>query len=178
MSQLAKEDLDYISAQMQTSIQQNVTAALDDRHSDNHHAKEHYTHRRNSRCYDYYDDESGSSYDSESSFGYETQSEDDDPDLQMSASPSQVRFHPHPVKSCSLDELLQKFSIMGPQEESDPTTAPINDQLVEPLSKWLLGYVPPSEIRKLQDKVERPSNVLAAKPITVNPVIPYEVAFL
>ena len=36
------------------------------------------------------------------------------------------------------------------------------------VEKWFLGYCPPSEIRKLEDKAERPENVAGLKPLKVN----------
>ena len=74
-------------------------------------------------------------------------------------------------KSTSIDFLLDK----GPQEDPDPTTAPINDKLVGLIDKWFLSYCPPSEIRKLEDKAEHPENVHSLKPLKVNAELYYAI---
>ena len=78
-------------------------------------------------------------------------------------------------KSTSINYLLDKYRAEGPQEDPDPTTAPINDKLVGLIDKWFLGYCPPSEIRKLEDKAERPENVHSLKPLKVNAELYYTI---
>ena len=53
--------------------------------------------------------------------------------------------------------------------------APINDKLAELLNKWFLGYCPPSEIQKLEDKAEHPENVSSLKPLKVNTELYYAI---
>ena len=78
-------------------------------------------------------------------------------------------------KSTSIEFLLDKYRAEGPQEDPDPTTAPINDKLVGLIDKWFLGYCPPSEICKLEDKAERPENVHSLKPLKVNAELYYAI---
>ena len=78
--------------------------------------------------------------------------------------------------STSLDLLLQAYHANAPQEDPDPTTAPISEKLVPLLEKSLYGYIPPSEIKKLQEKAERPSNATAAKPVKINSELYYAIA--
>ena len=72
--------------------------------------------------------------------------------------------------------LLTKYAAEGPQEEPDPTTTPILASLVPQLNKWFQGYVAPSEIKRLQEKVERPSNATCLKPIKINAELYYAIA--
>ena len=80
------------------------------------------------------------------------------------------------VKEKSIDILLAKYAASGPQEEPDPTTAPILDSLAPQLAKWFHGYMAPSEIKRLQDKVERPSNAPCLKPVKINAELYYAIA--
>ena len=80
------------------------------------------------------------------------------------------------VQSKSLDVLLAKYAASGPQEEPDPSTNPILDSLVPQLKKWFHGYVAPSEIKCLQEKVERPVNATCLKPIKINAELYYAIS--
>ena len=90
------------------------------------------------------------------------------------ANPDGAPTPPPPVTSF-LDNLLDKYRAEGPQEDPDPTTAPINAKLAELVEKWFLGYCPPSEIRKLEDKAERPENVFSLKPLKMNAELYYAI---
>ena len=74
-----------------------------------------------------------------------------------------------------MDHLLDKYRVEGPQEDPDPTCTAINDKLFPLVEKWFLGYCPSSEIRKLEDRAERPENVLGLKPLKVNAELYYAI---
>ena len=78
-------------------------------------------------------------------------------------------------KSTFIDYLLDKYHAECQQEDPDPTTVPINDKLVSVIDKWFLGYCPPSEIRKLEDKAECLDNVHSLKPLKVNAELYYAI---
>ena len=80
------------------------------------------------------------------------------------------------VQQANVDVLLAKYAASGPQEEPDPTTAAIMDKLVPQLEKWFHGYVAPSEIKRLQEKAERPSNANCLKPVKINAELYYAIA--
>ena len=63
----------------------------------------------------------------------------------------------------SIDILLANYAAPGLQEEPDPTTDCILNFLAPQLKKGLQGYVTPSEIKWLQDKVEYLSNAQCLK---------------
>ena len=82
---------------------------------------------------------------------------------------------PPPVKTSTIDHLLDKYRAEGPQEDPHPTCAASNEKLVPLIEKWFLGYCPPSEIRKLEDHAERPENVLGLKPLKVHAELYYAI---
>ena len=92
-----------------------------------------------------------------------------------SASDSKTESEPV-VQQANVDVLLAKYAASGLQEEPDPTTAAIMDKLVPQLEKWFHGYVTPSEIKRLQEKAERPSNANCLKPIKINAELYYAIA--
>ena len=44
------------------------------------------------------------------------------------------------------------------------------------MEKWFHGYVAPSEIKRLQEKAERPSNANSLKPVKINAELYYAIA--
>ena len=75
-----------------------------------------------------------------------------------------------------LNALLAKYAVTAPQEDPDPTGPGIIPELVPQVNTWLKGHVPVSEIKKLQEKAERPISVPQAKPIKINPELYYAIA--
>ena len=92
-----------------------------------------------------------------------------------SASDSKTESEPV-VQQANVDVLLAKYAASGLQEEPDPTTAAIMDKLVPQLEKWFHRHVAPSEIKRLQEKADRPSNANCLKPIKINTELYYVIA--
>ena len=187
--------LDQLREEIKSDIADTVGRALRDRthRMSPSRCPAQSSHNRRSRYDDYYSKYSGDSeyYDDEYEDSYSDYSDRSSRSRSRSVAFSNSKTgdlgaavaDPVPtedmdpvVNSKSLDVLLAKYAACGPQEEPDPTTAPILDSLAGQLNKWFHGYVAPSEIKRLQEKAELPGNATALKPIKINAELYYAIA--
>ena len=198
-AKLSKADLDEVVNRLDDSVRTHVAAAFDNQHySDHRHRRKRTRFDSPGRCEyhravefsrqdsyhrgrdQFYTDETGSEYSDSYTDDYSDDYSDDEyrivPNDLANATTPTGGVDDHTISSPSLKGFAQSCQDQSAQEVPDPTTDEIDPLLLDLVTKWMHGYLPPTEIRKLQDKCLRPANVLAAKPITINPELSRAIA--